>query len=444
MEELILKIYTFLWGPFTIVLILALGIFLTLRLNFIQIRFFLPSIQYVFQQLFRKKDRMKEGISPFQALSTALAGTIGVGSLAGVSTAIVMGGPGAIFWMWVCAFFGMAIKFCEIFLSKLYQHKSPSNGLVGGPMYYIRDGIKSQFFAKIFALSCVFSCFGMGNAVQSNALATALSKSFQIPAIFTGLILAFISALVIFGGIKNIGKLNEKIVPLMALFYFTCCVIVVLMNIKNLPHAFSLIINNVFGAKQVSGGFVGYSIFRSLSSGISKGIFISEAGLGSGSIAHGATTEEDPIKEGYFGIIEVFVTVFLISTLTALVILSSGIWSEGASGIALTIKAFDLAVPNLGKICITVSTVFFSLSTILGWAYYGEVCLDFITKRVNKHFFRFAYILVIFLSSFLKNENVWLVSEIFNGLMAYPNLIALFLLSGIVAKKTNKKRIGAN
>ncbi len=435
------SIYTLLWGPYSIIFIFAIGILLSIRLNFVQITHFLSAMKYVSKQIIAKPDKDREGLSPFQAVATALAGTIGVGSLAGVSTAIAIGGPGAVFWMWVCAFFGMAIKFSEIFLSCLYREKHVNGVFVSGPMYYIKNGLKSKWLGRIYSFFCLLSCFGMGNAVQSNAVAVSLSESLNIKPIISGIILSVIVAMIIFGGLKQIGRFNEKLVPFMGVFYIVCCFIVLIVFRRNIPRAVLSIFHNAFGPRQLAGGAAGFTLSKTVSAGISKGIFMNEAGLGTGSIAHGASTENDPTKEGYFGIFEVFLTTFVMGTFSALVILTSGVWeNENAVGIALTIRSFDSAIPYLGKICITVSTIFFSLSTILGWAYYGEVCLEFLSKKISPFLFRGIYISIVFCSSFFNIDTIWMISEIFNGLMVFPNLIAILLLSGVFSKNLKKEK----
>lgn len=433
----------FVWGPVMLAFLIIAGIFLSTRLGFLQFRKFFYMLKNTALSLFSKDQHANDesGVSPFQATATALAGTIGTGSIAGLSTAIVMGGPGAIFWMWISALLGMVTKYCEIVLSLKYREKNDKGEWVGGPMYYLKNGLNAKWLAVLFAIFATLACLGTGNATQSNSIAVALDSTVGIAPWVTGVILVIICACVILGGMRRIASVNERMVPFMALVFIACAVIAALINIRNIPAAFSLIFREAFRFKSAAGGVAGYGIMTAMQYGFSRGVFSNEAGLGSAPIAHASSSTKDPVKQGLWGMFEVFFTTILICTLSGLVVLSSGLWDTGEyQGAALSIAAFNTAMPGIGNLCITLSTVFFALSTILGWAYYGEVCIGYLTNksRVAVQIYRLVYIVFVFVGAVGELDLIWSLSETMNGLMIIPNMIGVVGLFKVVRDTTRK------
>ena len=439
------KVNGFVWGPVMLTLLVGTGLFLSIRTGFLQFRRFGYAIKHTVGSLFSKgqHEKTKSGVSPFQAVATAMAGTIGTGSIAGIATAIVSGGPGAVFWMWISALLGMVTKYSEIVLSLHFREKNENDQWVGGPMYYIRKGVKSKWLGKVlaalFAVFAMVACLGTGNATQSNSIADALHKTLNVPTAITGIILTTIVAAVILGGMKRISSINEKLVPFMAVFFVVCSVVAVAINYKAVPEAFSLIFREAFNFKAAVGGAAGYGIMTAMRFGFARGVFSNEAGLGSAPIAHAASSAKNPVDQGLWGMFEVFFTTIIICTLSALTILTTGIWETGSiSGAALSIASFNSIIPNIGGIIVTLATVFFALSTILGWAYYGEVSVEYLTKN-NKnavYIYRLIYVVMVFVGAVGSLDLIWSISETMNGLMAIPNLVGLISLSAVVSKLT--------
>ena len=396
----------------------------------------------------RKEDASDGSITPFQAVCTALAATVGTGNIAGVAGAIAIGGPGAVFWMWISALLGMCTKFAEVTLAVHFRERNQEGDLVGGPMYYIKNGLgkKWQFLAVLFSLFGVLTVFGTGNATQVNTITTAIDSALlnynvctskTIPQInlILGIVIAVLVALVLLGGVKRIGKVTEKLVPFMALFYIALAIGVVILNIGNLPTVFASIFEGAFNPRSVTGGVVG-SIFICMKRGVSRGIFSNEAGLGTGSIAHACADTQKPVKQGFFGIFEVFTDTIVICTLTALVILCSGVTiNYGANaGAELTILGFTSTYGNWISIFSAIAMCCFAFSTILGWGLYGARCIEFLfSPKVIKPFM-VVYALVAIVGATMDLGLIWGIADTFNGLMSIPNLIALFLLSGTVIK----------
>ncbi len=441
MHELIDKGFDFLnklvWGPATLFLFLFVGVFVSCKLRFFQVRFFGLMLRETIGKVF-KKDQKKNGISPFQAVSTALAGTIGTGSITGVAMAIRAGGPGVIFWMWCFSFLGMAIKFSEIFLSLRYREMMQNEEYIGGPMYYIQKGLGSRLLATAFSLLAFLCSFGIGNITQSNAISSVFENTLGFKREFLGIALVLLVALIIIGGIKRICNVNQYLVPFMTLLYIFAAVTVLMMNYQSLPSIFTLIFHSAFSFRSVSFGAVGYGFFKGVQYGISRSIFSNEAGLGSAPIAHAVSKEKDPIKQGLWGIFEVFFTTLVICTLSGLVILTSDSWYlESVSGAEIVIESFHQSLPSIGSFVVGMTTVFFAFSSIIGWSYYGEVCILYLFKNYKKAaiIFRVIYIIFVFIGAVMKADLVWNISECLNGLMAIPNLIAVLLLSGEVSKK---------
>ncbi len=417
--------------------ILTTGVLLTLRLQFLQLRHFFLALRSTLGSLFTAREKPAAGeITPFQALSTALAATVGTGNIAGVATAIFLGGPGAVFWIWVSAFFGMATKYSEILLAVHYRTKA-GDEVVGGPMYYLSRGLKKPFLAGLYALFGALAAFGIGNMVQANSVADAVQAAFGMPATVTGLILAFSSALIILGGIKRIARVASALVPLMAFFYVAGGLIVLILFRQQIPAAVVSIFTSAFQGRAAAGGFAGATILGAWRYGIARGIFTNEAGLGSASIAHATARTPHPVNQGMWGIMEVFIDTHLICTLTALVLLTTGAWQTGLDGAAMAVEAFSRGLPgNLGQYMVSLGLVLFAFSTLLSWAYYGEKCLEYLLGGGAVRPYRFLWIIFIFIGAISRLRVVWTFADILNGLMAFPNLIGLLGLSGMVYKIT--------
>ncbi len=432
-------INSFVWGPYMLVLLVGTGIFISIATGFFQIR----RIPLWFSKTFgalRSKKVASTNITPFQAVSAALASTVGTGNIAGVATAIVAGGPGAVFWMWVSAFFGMMTKYSEVLLAVYFREKDENGVHFGGPMYYIEKGMKVKWLAVAFALFGTFASFGIGNMTQSNSIASAL-QGFSIPPIATGVVFALLSGLVIIGGIKRIATVTEKLVPFMAVLYFCGAVLLLILNANAIPEAFSVIFSSAFNVKSIGGGVMGYGIAQAMRYGFARGVFSNEAGLGSAPIAHAASDSNNPVEQGMWGIFEVFVDTIIICTLTALVVLTSGLYISGdLSGAALTVSAFQHGFGNLGSVFLSVSLICFAFSTIIGWSYYGERCLAYLSKnnKLITQIYRVLFIASIIIGATLELTLVWNIADTLNGLMAIPNLIALLFLSGTIFTLTKK------
>ena len=445
LEGLIGDFNSILWGPVMLTLLIGGGLYLSVRMGFFQFRKFGYMMKNTILSLFSKNQHEKDtsGVSPFQAVATAMAGTIGTGSIAGLATAITMGGPGAVFWMWMSALLGMMTKYAEILLSLVYREKNGDGQYVGGPMYYMQNGLKAKWLAIPFAVFAMGACLGTGNATQSNSIAMALDSTVGIAPWITGIVLTVIVAVVILGGVRRIASVNEKLVPFMAVFFVICAVVALIINIEKVPAAFELIFKEAFNFKAAAGGAAGYGIMKAMQFGFSRGIFSNEAGLGSAPIAHAASSTKNPVKQGLWGMFEVFFTTIIICTLSALVVLTAGVWSGGEyEGAALSIASFNAILPGFGGVIVTLSTVFFALSTILGWAYYGEVCMGFLTNKSKKAvlFYRIVYVGFVFLGAVGSLDLIWGISETMNGLMSIPNLIAIIALTKVI-KKTTKENL---
>ena len=423
------------WGPITLILLLAVGVYLTFGLK--GFPFF--NLGYGFKSLFKKSKTVDNGeISSFDSLMTALSATVGTGNIAGVATAIFLGGPGAIFWMWVTAIFGMATKYAEAFLAIKYREKNAVGNYVGGPMYYIKNGLtkKYHFLAYFFAFFGMIAAFGIGNSVQSNSVAQVLYINFGISKIIIGSVIAILVALVIFGGIKSIGKAASKLVPTMALIYILGGLFIIFTNISLIPEIFVLIISSAFTSTAATGGFAGASIWMAIRFGVSRGIFSNEAGLGSSPIAHAVAKTNNPVKQGSVSMLEPLIDTLLVCTITAFVILISDTWLTGINGAALTTMAFNQGLPFMGKYIVIAGLVLFAFSTIIGWSYYGEKCAEFLFGSSISQLYRILWIIVIPLGATTELNLIWLIADVMNGLMALPNLIALILLSPIIFNTT--------
>ena len=440
---------SFAWGPLMLLLLVGTGIYLTIKVNWLQVTHFGRILKNTVGTLFKKQDSKDHGanISPFQAVTTALAGTVGTGNISGVTGAIFTGGAGAVFWMWVAAFFGMITKYAEILLAMKYRIKDENGVYHGGPMYYIENGIGKnwKWLAVIFCLLGGFASFGIGNIAQSSEISGALTDLFKLPPLASGILIAVVVALVTLGGIKRIGKVTSLLVPFMSIFYIVAGIILILMRITHIPAVFGQIFAGAFSFKSVGGGLFGYTIMMAMKQGFARGVFSNEAGLGSAPIAHAASSTEEPCEQAIWGVFEVFIDTIVICSITAFAVLLSGILDvEGglsafASKGAAAAAAFNTILPGtLGGKIIELSLLFFALSTILSWAYYGENCWGYLTKN-NKTFiliYKIIFALVCIVGAMGSGTLMWDIADTLNGLMAIPNLIALLMLSGVVAKVT--------
>ena len=438
----------FVWGVSAMVCIIGVGLLLSIRTRFIQFRKFGYTFKVTLGRIFHKKEASDGSITPFQAVCTALAATVGTGNIAGVAGAIAIGGPGAVFWMWISALLGMCTKFSEVTLAVHFREKNRQGDWTGGPMYYIKNGLgpKWRWMAVLFALLGVLTVFGTGNATQVNTITSAINtallnyhvidaSSVSVSSLIIGIIIAVLVALILLGGIKRIGRVAEMLVPFMALLYIILALGVIFLNIDRVPGVFASIIEGAFSPASVTGGVVG-SFFLSMQKGVARGIFSNEAGLGTGSIAHATADTDHPVKQGFFGIFEVFADTIVICTMTALVILCSGVSvSYGTdAGAELTINGFITTYGSWVSIFTAVALCCFAFSTILGWGLYGTRCIEFLFGSwINKPFM-VVYSLVAVIGATADLGLLWSVAETFNGLMSIPNLIALFLLSGTVVK----------
>lgn len=447
-EKINSAVNSFVWGIPAMVCIIGVGLLLSIRTGFIQFRKFGYTFKVTLGRIFHKKEAADGSITPFQAVCTALAATVGTGNIAGVAGAIAIGGPGAVFWMWISALLGMCTKFSEVTLAVHFREKNKHGDWTGGPMYYIKNGLgpKWRWMAVLFALLGVLTVFGTGNATQVNTITSAVNtallschvidaSSVYVSSLIIGIIIAVLVALILLGGIKRIGRVAEMLVPFMALLYIILALGVIFLNIDRVPGVFASIFEGAFSPASVTGGVVG-SFFLSMQKGVARGIFSNEAGLGTGSIAHATADTDHPVKQGFFGIFEVFADTIVICTMTALVILCSGVpVSYGTdAGAELTINGFIATYGNWVSIFTAVALCCFAFSTILGWGLYGTRCIEFLFGTwINKPFM-VVYSLVAIIGATADLGLLWSVAETFNGLMSIPNLIALFLLSGTVVK----------
>ena len=438
----------FIWGVPAMICIVGVGLLLSIRTGFLQIRKFPYAMKVTIGRMLKKREASDGALTPFQAVCTALAATVGTGNIAGVAGAIAIGGPGAVFWMWISALLGMCTKFSEVTLAVHFREKNAEGDLVGGPMYYIKNGLKKQWhwLAYLFAAFGVLTVFGTGNATQVNTITTAIDSALYNYGVISeqnvstlnlviGIFLAVLIGLILLGGIKRIGQVAEKLVPFMAVIYIILAIGVVILNYRNIPTVFASIFKGAFSPASVTGGAVG-SFFMSMKKGVSRGIFSNEAGLGTGSIAHACADTRKPVKQGFFGIFEVFVDTIVICTLTALVILCSGVpvGYGDAAGAELTILGFTSTYGSWVSIFTAIAMCCFAFSTIIGWGLYGTRCVEFLLGTRANRPFMILYALVAIVGATMELGLMWNIAETFNGLMVIPNLIAVFLLSGVVVR----------
>ena len=434
-ESIVSAIDSFIWGAPLLILLSGTGLYLTLRLGFIQIRYLPLALGYLF-----KKDKGGKGdVSSFAALCTALAATIGTGNIVGVATAVQAGGPGAIFWMWLVALLGMATKYAECLLAVKYRVRDKNGFMAGGPMYYIERGLGIKWLAKLFALFGVMvAFFGIGTFPQVNAITHAMQDTFNIPVLVTAIIVTLLVGLIILGGVKRIATASSLIVPFMAILYVTTSLVIILLNIEKVPDAISLIIYSAFDPQAALGCAVGFTVIKAIQSGVARGIFSNESGLGSAPIAAAAAQTREPVRQGLISMTGTFLDTIIVCTMTGIVLVLTGAWNNPElAGATVTNYAFAQGLgTSIGATIVTVGLLFFAFTTILGWCYYGERCFVYLVGIRGVKLYRLAYIVLVGLGSFLHLNLIWIIADIVNGLMAFPNLIALIGLRKVVIEET--------
>jgi AGCS family alanine or glycine:cation symporter len=441
LTSIIGEINSIVWGPLMLVLILGVGLFLSLGLRLMPIL----RLGTGFKLLWRGRkaasgDENSGEISPFQALMTALSATVGTGNIAGVATAVFLGGPGALFWMWITALVGMATKYAEAVLAVKYREVDEEGNHVGGPMYYIKNGLGSKWawLGMAFAIFGAIAGFGIGNTVQSNSIASVMESNFGTPTWVTGVIVMVLVGAVLIGGIRRIGHVAGALVPVMAVSYILAGLVVLFINAEQIPHALDLIFTHAFSPVAAEGGFAGAAVWMAIRFGVARGIFSNEAGLGSAPIAHAAAQNKSPVRQGLVAMLGTFIDTILICSITGLVIVTSGTWTSGESGAALTSAAFAQALPGLGNYLVAIALAIFAFTTIIGWSFYGERCVEYIfgVKAIGPY--RVLWILAVPAGAVLSLDFIWLVADTLNAFMAIPNLIALLLLSPVVFQVTRE------
>ena len=433
--NLLNKLNSFIWGPPLLILLVGTGIYLTIRLGLIQV----VKLPKAFKLIFKAENNGSGDISSFGALCTALAATIGTGNIVGVATAIKAGGPGALFWMWLAAFFGMATKYSEGLLAIKFRTKDENNQVSGGPMYYIVNGMGERWrpLASFFAISGILvALLGIGTFSQVNSITDAVKGSFNIDPRITGVVLAICVALVVFGGLQSISNVATKVVPFMTVLYVLICLTIIGKYYTLIPETFTLILKSAFTGQAATGGFLGATVSMAIRNGIARGVFSNESGLGSAPIAAAAAKTKWPAEQGLVSMTGTFIDSIIICTLTGVSLIISGMWQSDLNGAIMTQTAFASVFPKLGPIFLTISLSLFAFTTILGWSYYGERCFEFLFGVKNINLFRTVFVLMVLLGAFLKLEVVWVIADIVNGLMALPNLIALLALSPIIISET--------
>jgi alanine or glycine:cation symporter, AGCS family len=441
LTSIIGEINSIVWGPLMLVLILGVGLFLSLGLRLMPIL----KLGTGFKLLWRGRkaasgDENSGEISPFQALMTALSATVGTGNIAGVATAVFLGGPGALFWMWITALVGMATKYAEAVLAVKYREVDEEGNHVGGPMYYIKNGLGSKWawLGMAFAIFGAIAGFGIGNTVQANSIASVMEANFGTPTWVTGVIVMVLVGAVLIGGIRRIGHVAGALVPVMAVSYIVAGLVVLFINAEQIPHALDLIFTHAFSPVAAEGGFAGAAVWAAIRFGVARGIFSNEAGLGSAPIAHAAAQNKSPVRQGLVAMLGTFIDTILICSITGLVIITSGVWTGGESGAALTSAAFAQALPGLGNYLVAISLAIFAFTTIIGWSFYGERCVEYIFGVKSIGPYRVLWILAVPAGAVLSLDFIWLVADTLNAFMAIPNLVALLLLSPVVFQVTRE------
>lgn len=452
-QEVVNSVNSFVWGIPMLVLLVGTGLLLTIRLKGLQFRKLPLAFTRVSQSITSRKEELEGDIPAFHALCTALSATVGTGNIAGVATAIVLGGPGALFWMWMTALVGMVTKYSEAVLAVKYRVKKEDGTMAGGPMYYIEKGLGMKWLAVLFAFFGTIAAFGIGSMTQANSVTLAITSQIsfggslslpvvgeiQVLSLIVGLILVVITAAVTFGGIKRIGAVAAVLVPFMAILYIIGGTIILILNFTKIPDALILVFTYAFTPYAAVGGAAGYAVAQAVRYGMARGVFSNEAGLGSAPIAYAAAKTKSPVTQGLIAITEVFLDTLVICTITGLVVLTSGLWDDGTlTSTGLTIAAFDNSLGFFGLIVVVIGAILFGYSTILGWAYYGEQCFHYLFGDRMKKVYKVLFLCAVLFGSVTKVGLVWDISDTFNGLMAIPNLVALVLLSGVVVSETKK------
>ncbi|MGD9214046.1 MAG: sodium:alanine symporter family protein [Desulfobacteraceae bacterium] len=433
-EALVGKVGAFAWGPPMLIFLVGTGFYLTISLRGIQFRKLWYSLWLALVK--RKEESDEPGdITHFQALMTALSATVGTGNIAGVATAIAAGGPGALFWMWITGLVGMATKYGEAVLAVKYRTSDEAGTMSGGPMYYIANGLGWKWLGLMFAIFASIAAFGIGNMVQSNSVADAVQATFHVPTYVTGIVLMVLTALVILGGIKSIGKVTGVVVPIMIIFYMGGALLVLLLNIGAIPKAIMLVIQQAFTPTAASGGFAGATVMLAIRMGVARGVFSNESGLGSAPIAAAAAQTKSPVSQALVSMTQTFIDTIVVCTMTGLVLILTGAWDSGKTGAELTTFAFQSGIAG-GNYIVTIGLMLFAFSTILGWCYYGEKSIEYIFGLKAVKPYRYVFILFVGVGAIAKLNFVWSLSDTFNGLMAIPNLIGLLALSPVIAKET--------
>ncbi len=436
MHELLAAINEIVWGPVTIILLIGTGILIAVLVRCIQARKFIYAWKLISGKFDNPEDEGE--ITHFQALSAALSATIGTGNIAGVATAIALGGPGAVFWMWITAVFGMGLKYGECLLSLKYRIIHDDGSVGAGPMYYLERGLGQRWLGILFASFAAVASFGIGNMVQANSVAEPVHTYFGIPKIITGLIIGGLVFAVIVGGIKRIGQVASRLVPFMVVFYITGALVVIFRNFDSIPAAFGLIFSDAFTGTAATGGFTGATIAHAIRFGVARGVFSNESGLGSAPIAHGAARTEEPVREGLVAMLGPFIDTIVICTMTALVIILTGAYTRGLTGADLTAEAFNIGMSGPGGYIVTISIIFFAFSTAISWSYYGDRCIDYLLGEKMVIPYRILYCILLPVGASVQLDIVWTISDIGNALMAWPNLIGLIFLSPVIVRCTNE------
>jgi alanine or glycine:cation symporter, AGCS family len=431
LETLITTLSNWIWGAPMLILLVGTGIYLTVLLKGLQFR----ALPLAFKLVFQHEKHQEGDISHFSALMTALAATVGIGNIVGVATAITLGGPGAVFWMWMTGLVGMATKYAEAVLAVKYREKGP-HGMRGGPMYYLSKGAGLPWLGTLFAIFTACAAFGIGNMTQANATAKILESTFQIPTYITGWTLMILTGLVILGGIKSIAKFTSVLVPFMIVAYISMALVILALQFDKIPQAFSLIFYHAFNPSAATGGFAGATIAAAIRFGVARGVFSNESGLGSGPIAAAAARTNDPVKQALVSMTQTFIDTLVVCTLTALIILTATSWTQGVNAGELTSLSVAETLGETGKIIVAVATALFAYSTLIGWSYYGEKAIEYLIGRRAIATYRVLFIAAVVVGATVSLELVWNFSDLMNGLMAIPNLIGILLLSKVIKAET--------
>ena len=432
-ESIVATLSSWVWGPPMLTLLLGTGLYLTFLLKGVQFR----ALPLAFKLIFHKDHHHEGDISHFAALMTALAATVGIGNIVGVATAITLGGPGAVFWMWMTGLVGMATKYAEAVLAVKYREKGP-HGMRGGPMYYLANGAGLPWLGTLFAIFTACAAFGIGNMTQANATAKIFESTFHIAPLTTGWVLMILTGMVILGGIRSIGKFTSYLVPFMIVGYVASALVVLAMNIEKIPHAFSLIFYHAFNPIAATGGFVGATIAAAMRYGLARGVFSNESGLGSAPIAAAAARTNDPVKQALVSMTQTFIDTLVVCTMTALIILTASSWTQGISASELTSASIAETLGESGRIIVAVATALFAYSTLIGWNYYGEKAIEYLFGPRTIAAYRVLFTAAVIVGATTSLEFVWNFSDLANGLMAIPNLIGLLLLAKVVKAETNR------